>query len=206
MPLVRKSTEPVTIAALDPASIVNKLASASDDERWVAARGAANIPGSAKALGYALLKERDARVREAIFTSLARIASAESVGFLLNALRSDDATLRTGTLDALRSMKGQVAPYILHLLQDGDADVRLLACELVRDLPGNDAEVLLCDLLDAESQPNVCSAAIEVLAEVGTARALPVLARCEERFRATPFLAFSIKVATDRIRSQSSSA
>jgi HEAT repeat protein len=94
----------------------------------------------------------------------------------------------------------------LHLLQDGDADVRLLACELVRDLPGNDAEVLLCDLLDAESQPNVCSAAIEVLAEVGTARALPVLARCEERFRATPFLAFSIKVATDRIRSQSSSA
>jgi HEAT repeat protein len=203
MPLVRKSTEAVTVAALDPAAIANKLLTGSDDERWSAARDAANVPGSAKALGDALLKERDARVREAIFTSLARIASAASVGFLLTALRSDDAALRTGTLDALRSMKGQVAPYIVRLLQDGDADVRLLACELVQNLPNNDAEVLLCDLLDVESQPNVCSAAIEVLAEIGSARALPALARCEERFRATPFLAFSIKVATDRIRSQS---
>ena len=44
--------------------------------------------------------------------------------------------------------------------------------------------------------------AVEVLAEVGGAEALPALARCAERFRGTPFLEFSIKVAADRIRAQ----
>ena len=34
-------------------------------------------------------------------------------------------------------------------------------------------------------------------------RMTAALARCNDRFRAVPFLAFSIKVAVDRIRSQS---
>jgi hypothetical protein len=34
--------------------------------------------------------------------------------------------------------------------------------------------------------------------------ALPALARCEDRFRGTPFLEFSIKITTERIRSQAS--
>ena len=203
MPLVRKTTEANSIAAPDLASIVDKLASASDDERWLAARAAGNIPGTEKALGEALRKERDARVREAMFTSLARIASAESVGFLAATLRSDDAILRTGALDALRSMQEKASPWLSGLLHDSDADVRLLACEIARHTSGSDAQVLLCELLDVETQPNVCAAAIEVLAEIGGAQALPALARCAERFRTAPFLVFSIKVVTDRIRSQS---
>ena len=73
---------------------------------------------------------------------------------------------------------------------------------LVRNMPGETVLPLLCDLLDSEPEPNVCAAAVDALAEIGGAEALPVLARCKERFAATPFLEFAIKIAMDRIRSQ----
>ena len=99
-------------------------------------------------------------------------------------------------------MKDVAWPYVAALLQDGDADVRILACGLVRDMPSEKAVRLYCDLLDSEPEANVCAAAVEALAEIGGAEALPALTRCAERFRATPFLAFSIKIAIDRLRSQ----
>jgi hypothetical protein len=53
-------------------------------------------------------------------------------------------------------------------------------------------------------EPNVCAAAVEVLAEVGESSVLPVLERCAKRFGDTPFLKFSIQMAIDRVRSQPS--
>ena len=38
-----------------------------------------------------------------------------------------------------------------------------------------------------------------MLAEIGRPEALPSLARCATRFAGDPFIAFSIKVATERI-------
>jgi hypothetical protein len=58
---------------------------------------------------------------------------------------------------------------------------------------------LLCDLIEHEPHPNVCAAAIEVLAEVGTPQAIPVLEKCSARFAATPFLPFAISMAIARI-------
>jgi len=202
MPLVRKSQESPATAPSDPASVLSALAHGTDDERWAAARAAPGAPAGAEALGHALATERNLRVREAIFTSLARIGTAESVEWVLPHLRSDDAHLRTGALDALRAMKGAVRPYLEQLLGDLDADVRLLACELARNLPSEDASRLLCGLLDSELEANVCASAVEVLAEVGGAEALPILARCADRFRGTAFLEFSIKITADRIRAQ----
>jgi HEAT repeat protein len=204
MPLIRKTSDSLSSPPVDLAAVLAALASGTDDERWAAARAAHDLPGSAQALAEALLRERNSRVREAMFTSLLRIATPECVELLVLFLRSDEAHLRSGGLDALRAMKGAVWPYLPRLLADGDADVRLLACELVRNVPVEEASRLLCGLLESELEPNVCASAVEVLAEVGGAEALPVLARCEQRFRATPFLAFSIKIAADRIRSQSS--
>jgi HEAT repeat protein len=203
MPLIRKTRNPSSSPPLDLATVMSALASGTDDERWAAARSAHELPGSAMALAEALLREPNSRVREAMFNSLARIATPESVELLVLFVRSDEAHLRTGALDSLRAMKGAVWPYLPRLLADGDADVRLLACELVRKVPDDEASRLLCKLLESEAESNVCASAVEVLAEVGGTDALPVLARCEERFRATPFLAFSIKIAADRIRSQS---
>ena len=68
---------------------------------------------------------------------------------------------------------------------------------------GEESARLLCELLDAELEANVCASAVEVLAEVGGPAALPALARCEARFRGTSFLEFAIRITADRIRSPS---
>ena len=202
MPLIRKT--PGDAPQSEPqAARSDDFAHGSDDDRWSAARAAADHPDAARALGEAIVRERNPRVREAMLTSLCRIGTAGSVEALLLLLRSDDSALRTGALDALRAMKSVVRPYVAQLIHDPDSDVRLLACELVRTLPSEDASGLLSALLDSEREANVCASAIEVLAEVGGPEALPALARCEERFRAIPFLVFSIRITADRIRSQS---
>lgn len=137
-----------------------------------------------------------------MLTSLARINSSESVETILALLRSDDASLRTGALDTLRAMGIAIREHLPKLLTDADSDIRVLSCEIARGLPGPEATRVLCELLASEREANVCGAAIDVLAEVGEAEALPVLAQCATRFQDTPFLVFAIKIATDRILAQ----
>ena len=204
MPFVRKPPATTAASSLDANGVLDALARGTDDERWAAARAAAEFPDRAKMLGDAIGREPNARVREAIFTSLVRIATPESVEAVLPLLRSDDAHLRTGALDALLSMKSVTWPYVRALLHDPDEDVRLLACELARGMPGDEAGRVLCELLEGEAVPNVCASAVEVLGQVGGPEALPTLARCAERFRGTAFLEFSIRITADRIRSQAS--
>jgi HEAT repeat protein len=206
MPFVRKTPSPSAASPLAADQVLTALASGTDDERWAAARAAAEMPAHAAMLGAAIQRERNPRVREAIFTSLVRIATPASVEAVLPLLRSDDAQLRTGALDALQSMKGAAWPYVPDLLRDADADVRLLACELVRNMPSERATRLLCELLEAELEANVCASAIEVLGQIGGPEALPTLASCAERFRGTAFLEFSIRITAARIRSQASRA
>jgi HEAT repeat protein len=131
-----------------------------------------------------------------------RIGSEACVDAILPHLRSDDPNLRTGALDALRAMPKAVAPRVRQLLHDPDSDVRLLACELARAMPAAEANTLLCELLDTDESANACGAAVDVLAETGVQECLPALARCVARFPNDPFLAFSIKVARQRIASE----
>jgi hypothetical protein len=101
-------------------------------------------------------------------------------------------------------MPDATAPHIPRLLSDGDTDVRLLACELARNQPTGDADRLLTNILATEKQANVCAAAVEVLAEAGSAELLPLLAQCAARFPDDPFLAFAVRLASERIGSQAS--
>ena len=203
MPLIRKTPDqPRPVAPPATAEILDGLTGATSEERWAAARAAAERPGAAEALGHALRNEDDRRVREAIFTSLARLRTTESVQAVLPHLRSDDADLRTGALDALRAMPEATAPHLPGLLRDRDPDVRLLACELVRGVPEAAATRLLREVLQSEPEPNVCAAAVDVLAEVGGPAALPVLAQCAERWPDDPFLGFAIRIAAARISSR----
>lgn len=205
MPLVRKpggqSPTPGSAPAPDGSTILARLSSESSDDRWSAARAAADVPGAAAPLAASIRTESDARVREAMFTSLSRIATRESADQLIAILRLDDANLRAGALDALRTLEtlGDLLPA---LLVDDDIDIRILSCELARELPGPEATAHLATLLDAEREVNVCAAAIEVLAEVGGPAALPVLAACAARLGRDPFLGFAIKAATERISAQ----
>ena len=205
MPLVRKPPsgppKPGT-SAPEPKSVLTALAGGTDDERWSAARAAASLAGSETVLAEALSREKSPRVREALLTSLVRIATPQSVEAVLPLLRSDDAFVRREGSDALLAMKDVAWPYVAASLQDDDADVRILACGLVRAMPDEKAVRLYCDLLDSEPEANVCAAAVEALAEIAGAEALPALTRCAERFAATPFLVFSIRLVVERLRSQ----
>jgi HEAT repeat protein len=197
MPLIRNESDKA--AASVPRQALPSLASASADERWAAAR-AARDPAAIPSLGEALAHERDARVREAIFTALARIGTPESAQVVLPYLRLDDANTRTGAMDALRAMQHACGPYLPELLADPDPDVRLLARDLVRDAGDADGQRWLCALIETEPQANVCAAVVEALGEIADATAAPSLSRCAERFSDDPFLGFAIKVVVDRLR------
>ena len=114
-------------------------------------------------------------------------------------LRSQDAGLRAATIEALQSLPNAISPYVDQLLEDSDSDVRLLATELVRNMPAENATQALCRLLEREQHANVCAAAIELLAEVGTRDAVPALRSCAERFAGVPFVAFAASTAIARI-------
>jgi HEAT repeat protein len=200
MPLVRKGSgtpaDPRPPGAPGDATL---LRSGDAQQRWDAARALGATPGGTQALSEALGTEVDSRVREAIFVSLARIGSQESVVAVMSCLRSNDSGLRTEALDALRVMIEAVRPHLPLLLTDPDPDIRLLICDLVRDLPSAEGTRLLCGVLERETEPNVCAAAVDVLAEIGEAACLPYLDRCAERFRGEEFLTFAVKVAAGRI-------
>jgi HEAT repeat protein len=202
MPLVRKPPSATSPSAPDERKLAATLLGGTDDERWAAARGAFEVPNGLSLLRDALARENVPRVREAIFTALAKIATVEAAAVVLPHLRSDDAARRVAALDALRAMPSAAGGHLPRLLADADPDVRLLACEIARSLPADEADRALVELIEREENANVCGAAIEVLAETGGPSSLPALARCGARFPDDPFLGFAVKAASDRIGSR----
>jgi HEAT repeat protein len=203
MPLVKRDA-PVaaaapTRAADDAASALAALASPDPEIRWNAARALGDRPEAVPALAAALDTEQVRRVREAIMTALMRIGDEASVRALLPYLRAQDASLRGGAIEALQALPQAISPFLQALLADGDSDVRLLATELARNLPPAEATRILCQLLEHEPHPNVCAAAMEILAEVGTRDAVPALRTCATRFSGISFLTFAASAAIARI-------
>lgn len=201
MPLIRKQGEDSPAPQPAPVEVLYALANGNQEERWAAARAAAHMEGCVDALSSALAREADANVREAILTSLITIGSPRSIEAIIPLVRVDDAGLRTAALDALRTKPQLVREYLPALLNDEDSDVRVLSCEIVRGLPTELATPMLCALLKSEEEANVCAAAIDVLAEVGSSEAMPVLEECALRFAEFPFLVFAIQIARERVLS-----
>ncbi|HWF01011.1 MAG TPA: HEAT repeat domain-containing protein [Caulobacteraceae bacterium] len=204
MPLVRKDA--AIPGPPPPSDARTELVSGSPDQRRAAARRLGGEAGDIGLLAAALTGEPDLRVREAILTALAACRTTQAFDAMLPLVRSDNADVRTGALDALRAMPDAIGARLAVVLVDEDSDVRLLACDLARSLPGALAQPLLCALLDREVEINVCAAAVDVLAEVGDAGAVSCLQRCADRFGAEPFLAFAIRAAIAGLSSQASGA
>jgi HEAT repeat protein len=204
MPLIRKPATEAPALPTNPRSAAD-LRDGSTDQRWTAARVLGDTPDGIPALAQALPCEPDPHVREAIFTSLARLGTPASLAAVLPHLRAEDATMRTAALDALRAMPAVVHPILPALLVDADPDIRILSCDLARDLPSAEATSLLCGLLDRDPHPNVCAAALDVLADISDATdgaTLVCLARCASRFPDDRFLAFAVQIAAGRIAAQ----
>jgi HEAT repeat protein len=186
------------------ASHVAALNGPDAEARWSAARALGGRADAVEALAQALGTEQVARVREAIMTALMRVGDEASVRALLPYLRSQDAGQRAAAIEALQALPEVIMPFMDALLKDSDTDVRILATELARNMPAKDGTRVLCRLLEKEQHPNVCAAAVDVLAEVGTRDALPTLKDCAARFANTPFLPFAFETTIARISSAES--
>lgn len=120
------------------------------------------------------------------------------VAALLPLLRDGTPVQRNAALEALAVMPEHVAPHVAALLRDPDSDVRIFTANLLSVLPHPKAAAWLVEAL-ADPHANVCAAAVDGLAEIGDARALPVLAALPARFPDDSFLAFAVQLASQRI-------
>ncbi|WCS23773.1 HEAT repeat domain-containing protein [Methylobacterium sp. NMS14P] len=176
MPLVRR----------DPIPAAKAVGAASEDPRDLAA---------------ALGREKNLRSREAILARFLAIANDAAAAALAGHLRSEDAGLRNACIETLQAMPGPALSVLPDLLADPDADVRLLATEIARTQPTGTANDLLARFLEGETHPNVCGAAVEVLAEVGSPEAVPALTAAKARFADEAFLSMAIDTVLARIGS-----
>jgi HEAT repeat protein len=166
--------------------------------RW-AARDLAGIDNAGPVVCAALQAEADPSVRAALFTTASRIGGSAVVKGLLPLLRTDDAGLRNGAIEVLAGLPDAVAPHIESLLNDGDSDVRIFTVNMLCDLRHARVPVWLAQVLEADPEINVVGAALDVLAEVGTAQALPALHAVRQRFADSPFIGFAADIAIGRI-------
>lgn len=202
MPLVRKPQG--TDSESPPASDVPAaLTSSSVETRWAVARQLGTETGHTAQIADALRRESDPRVREALFSALAKSPDPAAIDVLVAFIRAAEAHLRTGALDALSTRSDAVAARLGDLLDDPDPDVRILSCDLARRLPGAEATRQLCELLDREQTINVCAAAVEVLSAVGEPAALPALRAAKARFTQDEFLGYTIDAAIRAIGNES---
>jgi len=206
MPLVRTAvTIPEPAATQSRETLLARLNGTDANARFRAARALACDPGACDpstiaALAARLDAEPDAAVRDALFTSLSDIGGAEAAGLVARLLRSADAGLRGGAIEALKRMNDDAEAALDRLLDDPDADIRLLAVEVLRAWSSARAAPRLQRIIEDEAQINVCGAAIDVATEVGTEALIPPLQRLPARFGDEPFLSFAVGIACSRIR------
>lgn len=198
MPLIRRGPPGAQDTQPEKPAIADDLLSASPDERWKAARALGADPSSVVQLAKALAKETSPQVKEAIFTSFLLIRTPASANAAAEFVRSDDASLRSGALDALAAMPEVTQSLLPGLLADMDPDVRILSCDLARSMAPDRATQMLSFLLETETEVNVCAAAVDVLAEVGTPDAVASMRACKARFPDETFLGFAIDDAIER--------
>jgi HEAT repeat protein len=200
MPLIRPDA-----VALDDASETlelrrEKLAGHDVDERRRAARALSGDPAAAAVLAERLSCEPDSRVRDALFGSLVDIGGTRAAELVAPFIRSDDAGLRGGAIEALKQLGSAATAALDALMDDADTDVRILAIEVTRAWPSELANPRLFRVFERESHVNVCAAAVDVATEVGTRDLLVALDGLRARFVGEPFLVFAIGIACDRIR------
>lgn len=183
----------------DLLGLQQQLGDADPHLRRLAARDLGAFPKAALSLGQALALETEPAVREALFTSLGGLAGEAAVQALLPLLRSDDAGLRNGAIEALAAMPQAVAPCVDRLLHDDDPDVRIFTVNLLGELRHAAVPAWLVQVLHQDEHVNVVAAALEVLAEVGGTDELPALRAARDRFDNDAFIQFAADLAISRI-------
>src|SRR4028119_398849 len=138
--------------------IIEQARSADPDARQKAASLVAqstderNLP-----LMFALLGDRDWRVRKTVVDGFVRDARPEIVEGLIDALSDpENAGKRNSSTEALiRIGDAAIQPIVERLRSESDIDVRLSLVNLIGDLRSREGFDMLIELLDGESDINV---------------------------------------------------
>lgn len=200
MAFVRATTTTPPPPPLEPTDQLLALLTDGDvAQRRHAARTLSRDPDTALALVARLEQEDDKGVRDALFGSLVKIGGVQTAGLVAGLLRSEDASLRGGAVEALKQMRDDAVPVLDTLLGDSDSDTRLLAVEVTRQWPGPTAIPRLLRVMENDPHVNVCGAAVDVVTELGTQDLLLALAALRVRFASDEFLVFAVDVACSRI-------
>jgi HEAT repeat protein len=201
MALVRAAPEaPKTAPSESREALLEQLAGSDIDKRRRAARALSRDAGAVAALADRLEYEPESVVRNALFRSLVDIGGTMAVDLIARLLRSDDASLRGGAVEALKLLGDEAVAALDGLLSDPDPDVRILAVEVTRAWPSALAVPRLRRVLENDTHVNVCGTAVDVATEVGTGELVQTLADLRTRFPDQQFLLFAVDVACSRIR------
>lgn len=183
----------------DCKTLIQALADADASVRRSAARDLVNCPDASHALLERLMAEPVLSVREVIITTLVRLGDADSAAGLIECLSSDDAALRNEAIDAMKQLPNEVAPLMEELLADEDADIRIFAVNVLESMRHPKVEEWLIQVVLADPHVNVCSAALDVLSEVGTMNSLEAIEQVKVRFANDPYIQFAATLALGRL-------
>ena len=182
--------------------LMQELYSEEAAVRRAAARDLVACPQASEALLARLKIETLLSVRETIITTLIRLGDAAAAAGLIECLRSDDAALRNEAIEAMKQLPEEVAPLMEQLLDDVDADVRIFAVNVLESMRHPRVEEWLIEVIRSDPHVNVCSAALDVLSEVGTVRALEAIERVQARFADDPYIQFAANLTLARLRQE----
>jgi HEAT repeat protein len=206
MALVKADSQTISPSPQPPIrdlpALLADLAAADPTVRRAAVHDLANYPQAAMDLCDLLEREANSSVRTVLFSTLITLHSPAVAGRLTTHLRSDDVALRNGAIEALQEMPDAVAPHLQQLLSDADSDVRIFAVNILAVLRHLRAPEWLAAVIRSDPHVNVCAAAIDGLAEVGSPEALNDLADLRRRFVGNAFMEFAIDAAMRRIRGE----
>lgn len=183
----------------DRAGLLQQLSDESAEIRRWAALDLAAFPDSVEALCAHLQQEIQPSVREAMLTALIEIGGDSVVLGLMPLLRSEDATLRNPVVEALQQLPDAVSLHIETMLEDPDPDYRIFVVNVLNNLRHPQTPAWLQTVIERDANFNVCASAVEVLAEVGSPEAIPVLRALPGRFSDEPFMQFCVDAAIRRI-------
>jgi HEAT repeat protein len=196
MGLVRRQADPSTESGHPSVEeLLTELDDPDPERRREAALGLDAVPIAVEPLLARVGAEPEARVRDAMLTTLAAHDTPEVAEALAAHLASDDAALRTAVAETLATMPGSVPALIPRLLVAPDHDVRVMTAMVLADLPHPDSLTRLAEMIRDDPHPNVVATAIDaLLPSIGPEHA-ELLQDAVRRFPDDPFLRFTVEAA-----------
>jgi HEAT repeat protein len=194
--LVRRNTDaPADTGHPSVEELLTALDDPDPERRREAALGLDAVPAAVEPLLARIGTEPEARVRDAMLTTLGAHDSPEVAEALAAHLASDDAALRTAVAETLATMPESVPGIIPRLLVAPDHDVRVMTAMVLADLPHPDSLARLAEMIREDPHPNVVATAIEgLLPSIGPEHA-ELLRGAVQRFPDDPFLRFTVEAA-----------